>query len=75
MSPEQIRQGNIQMTLLTTFVRDIARKVEYNALKELKNTRSGTANLVPDVPNDVRRRVTEADQFDRLAKQFPPNQR
>jgi len=75
MSMEQIRAGNIQMTLLTTFVRDIARKVEYNALKELKNTRSGNGSLVPDVPSDVRRRLTEADQYDKLAKQYPPNQR
>ncbi len=75
LSPEQIRQGNIQMTFLTTFVRDIARKVEYNALKDLKNMRSSNANLVPDVPPDVRRRITETDLYDRIAKQYPPNQR
>ena len=72
MTADQIRQGSIQMTLLTTFVRDIARKVEYNALKELKDTRSGNGSLVPDVPNDVRRRLTNADQYDKIAKQYPP---
>jgi 2-methylisocitrate lyase-like PEP mutase family enzyme len=70
MSAEQIRQGNIQMTLLTTFVRDIARRVEYNALRELKNTRSGNANLVPDIPMDIRRKLIDIDQYDKLARQY-----